>query len=95
MSFRISRHTEDLAETLHALSQRLVALEQRLGSLEEQLQELRRQPQADPAELEGIALTSEGYTSEASDEGPRGRRRGRFLRLPPAIREHGRDRSWQ
>ena len=55
VSFRISRHTEDLAETLHALSQRLVAMEQRLVALEGQLLELRRQPQENPADLEGIA----------------------------------------
>jgi hypothetical protein len=34
VSFRISRHTEDLAQTTHALSQRLVKLEQRLEALE-------------------------------------------------------------
>ena len=34
VSFRISRSAEDLAETIHALSQRLVTLEQRLGDLE-------------------------------------------------------------
>jgi uncharacterized membrane protein YccC len=37
VSFRITRHTEDLAETIHALSQRVVALEQRLAQLEDQL----------------------------------------------------------
>ena len=55
VSFRISRHTEDLAETLHALSQRLVALEQRLGSLEGQLQDLAQPAREDPADREGIA----------------------------------------
>jgi hypothetical protein len=44
VSFRISRHTQDLAETMHALSQRLVTLEQRLLALEDQLQGLREQP---------------------------------------------------
>lgn len=37
VSFRITRHTEDLAQTIHALSQRVVQLEQRLAALEEQL----------------------------------------------------------
>ncbi len=37
VSFRITRHTEDLAQTIHALSQRLVLLEQRLAALEDQL----------------------------------------------------------
>jgi hypothetical protein len=37
VSFRITRHTEDLAETIHALSQRVVRLEQRLALMEEQL----------------------------------------------------------
>lgn len=55
VSFRISRHTEDLAETLHALSHRLVAMEQRLATLELQLQELGRQPREEAADQEGIA----------------------------------------
>ncbi len=37
VSFRITRHTEDLAQTIHALSQRVVQLEQRLALLENQL----------------------------------------------------------
>jgi hypothetical protein len=41
VSFRISRHTEDLAITLHALSQRLVALEQRLDCLDSELHQER------------------------------------------------------
>jgi hypothetical protein len=39
VSFRITRNTEDLAQTTHALSQRVVKLEQRLRSLEVQLAE--------------------------------------------------------
>jgi hypothetical protein len=38
VSFRISRSAEDLAGTLHLLSQRLVRLEQRLEALEGQRQ---------------------------------------------------------
>ncbi len=34
VSFRITRHTEDLAQTIHALLQRVVQLEQRLQALE-------------------------------------------------------------
>lgn len=37
VSFRITRHTEDLALTIHALSQRVVQLEQRLAELEAHL----------------------------------------------------------
>lgn len=37
VSFRITRNTEDLAQTTHALSQRVVKLEQRLQALELQL----------------------------------------------------------
>ena len=37
VSFRITRHTEDLAQTIHALSQRVVQLEQRLAALDDQL----------------------------------------------------------
>lgn len=47
LSFRISRSTEDLAETIHALSQRLVSLEHRLGGVE-QLLDQRDQLEADP-----------------------------------------------
>lgn len=46
VSFRISRSAEDLASTLHLLSQRLVQLEQRL-SLLEAIE--RRTPEEDPA----------------------------------------------
>jgi hypothetical protein len=56
VSFRITRHAEDLAETLHALSQRLVAMEQRLGALELQLTRLReQQPREDSVETAGLA----------------------------------------
>ncbi len=37
VSFRITRTAEDVAQTLHALSQRLIQLENRLESLELQL----------------------------------------------------------
>lgn len=37
VSFRITQHTEDLAHTIHALSQRVVRLEQRLAELEAHL----------------------------------------------------------
>jgi hypothetical protein len=37
VSFRITRNTEDLAQTTHALSLRIVKLEQRLQALELQL----------------------------------------------------------
>lgn len=46
VSFRISRHAEDLAQTVHALSQRVVQLEQRFLALEAQLS----QPEEVPSE---------------------------------------------
>jgi DNA anti-recombination protein RmuC len=56
VSFRISRHTQDLAETVHALSQRLVTMEQRLEALERQLHALHQQPgQAEEAEAATLA----------------------------------------
>ena len=55
VSFRITRQTEDLAETLHALSQRLVAVERRLEAFDEQLIRLRQQPREDPAEQAHLA----------------------------------------
>ena len=51
VSFRITRSTEDLAQTVAALSQRLVKLEQRLGSLELQLERIAAEPDADPEDL--------------------------------------------
>jgi hypothetical protein len=47
VSFRISRSAEDLAETIHALSQRIVKLEQRLAAMELQVVQ---QQQLDPQE---------------------------------------------
>jgi hypothetical protein len=48
VSFRISRSAEDLATTIHAVSQRLVQLEQRLEALEVQLT---NQDRPDPQEI--------------------------------------------
>jgi TolA-binding protein len=60
VSFRISRHTQDLAETVHALSQRLVTMERRLESLELQLQALRQQPrEVEEAEAASVAPIEE------------------------------------
>ena len=52
VSFRITRNTQDLAQTIHALSQRLVNLEQRLAAMELQLE---RREEPDPAELSSLA----------------------------------------
>ncbi|MEX1317932.1 MAG: hypothetical protein AB1Z22_12520 [Synechococcaceae cyanobacterium] len=55
VSFRITRSTEDLAQTTHALSQRLVKLEQRLEGLELQLNlALERREDRDPQELSSL-----------------------------------------
>ena len=51
VSFRITRTTEDLAQTVAALSQRLVKLEQRLGAMQLQLEQFEGSPQDDPEEL--------------------------------------------
>jgi hypothetical protein len=51
VSFRISRNAEDLAETIHALSQRLVTLEQRLAAVELQAS---NQARPDPQELASL-----------------------------------------
>ena len=51
VSFRITRTTEDLAQTVAALSQRLVKLEQRLGALELQLDRVSLAPEPDQEEL--------------------------------------------
>ena len=52
VSFRISRNAEDLAHTVHALSQCLVKLEQRLAGLELQLD---RRLDSDPQEIASLA----------------------------------------
>lgn len=52
ISFRITRHTEDLAQTIHTLSQRLVKLEQRLAAMELQISEAAA---ADPREATSLA----------------------------------------
>jgi hypothetical protein len=51
VSFRITRNTEDLAQTIHTLSQRLVKLEQRLAAIDLQLD---RQDDPDPIELSSL-----------------------------------------
>lgn len=51
VSFRITRTTEDLAQTVAALSQRLLKLEQRLGAMQLQLDQAMGQPEADPDDL--------------------------------------------
>lgn len=51
VSFRITRSTEDLAQTVAALSQRLVKLEQRLAALELQLNRVAADPEPDPEDL--------------------------------------------
>ena len=52
VSFRITRNTEDLAETIHALSQRLVSLERRLELIEREQQAPEMEP--DPRELASL-----------------------------------------
>lgn len=51
VSFRISRNAEDLAQTVHALSQRLVRLEQRLEATELLLD---RHGECDPQEITSL-----------------------------------------
>jgi uncharacterized membrane protein YccC len=51
VSFRITRTTEDLAQTVAALSQRLVKLEQRLGAMQLQLDQLGTEQQCDTEDL--------------------------------------------
>lgn len=51
VSFRITRNAEDLAQTIHTLSQRVVKLEQRLAAMELQLN---RTNDPDPTELSSL-----------------------------------------
>jgi hypothetical protein len=54
VSFRITRTTEDLAQTVTALSHRLVKLEQRLAALELQLDGLATPSEPDADELRSL-----------------------------------------
>ncbi|MFM7393782.1 MAG: hypothetical protein ACKO22_05340 [Cyanobium sp.] len=55
VSFRITRNTHDLAETIHALSQRLVSLEQRLAAIEGELAAREQDDEVgDPDQLESL-----------------------------------------
>ena len=54
VSFRITRNAEDLAQTVHALSQRLVRLEQRLAAIELALDAQGREPDVSAAELSSL-----------------------------------------
>jgi len=51
VSFRITRSTEDLAQTIHALSHRLVRLEQKLAALELAVTTVDATPQPSAEEL--------------------------------------------
>lgn len=51
VSFRITRNTEDLAQTIHTLSQRVVKLEQRLAAMELLLD---RRADPDPSEVSSL-----------------------------------------
>ena len=51
VSFRITRNTEDLAHTIHTLSQRVVKLEQRLAAMELLLE---RRSDPDPSEVSSL-----------------------------------------
>lgn len=51
VSFRITRNTEDLAQTIHTLSQRVVKLEQRLAAMELLLD---RRNDPDPSEVSSL-----------------------------------------
>ena len=51
VSFRITRTTEDLAQTVAALSQRLVRLEQRLEAMALQIDQVVQPAEPDPEEV--------------------------------------------
>ena len=55
VSFRITRSTEDLAQTIHALSHRLVRLEQRFAALELSVQGLEAQPSVSEEERSSLS----------------------------------------
>lgn len=63
VSFRITRSTEDLAQTIHALSHRLVRLEQRFSALEMAVSSIESTP-AVTAEEMGSLETVERLLSD-------------------------------
>lgn len=73
VSFRITRSTEDLAETIHALSHRLVRLEQRFSAMELALEAQAKEPQVSAEELSSLdqveRLLQDCRTLLASDMG--------------------------
>jgi hypothetical protein len=54
VSFRITRSTEDLAQTIHALSHRLVRLEQRFSALELAVQRVGEQQPVSSEQLSSL-----------------------------------------
>ena len=54
VSFRITRSTEDLAQTIHALSHRLVRLEQKLAALELEVEGFGSEPSISPQEISSL-----------------------------------------
>ena len=54
VSFRISHNTENLAETIHLLSQRLVSLEHRLHELENNLSHSQLEDPGELARLDNV-----------------------------------------
>jgi hypothetical protein len=58
VSFRITRTTEDLAQTVAALSQRLVRLEQRLEAMTLQIDQVAQPGEPDPEQLRRLDQVS-------------------------------------
>ena len=74
VSFRITRTTEDLAQTVAALSQRLVKLEQRLEAMALQLDQVATPAESDADELRrldqvAVLLADCRHLLEDSDHG--------------------------
>ena len=83
VSFRISRSAEELAETIHALTQRIVKLEQRLAAMELQVAQ---QQQLDPQE-EASFETVERLLRDCRDLLDGESESGMALRMPHAQQE--------
>lgn len=93
VSFRITRTTEDLAQTVAALSQRLVKLEQRLAALQLHLESVTAPADPDPAELrslESVELLLADCRALLEDSEPSG---GGSTALAPAPDPAGTARS--
>jgi uncharacterized membrane protein YccC len=90
VSFRISRSAEDLAATIHSLSQRLVKLEQRLAAMERQVTQTQQEDPQELASLDNVERLLQDCRDLLEDDGLLAASDGGD---EPALREGGTEAS--